>query len=281
MPIVLDQILGLRTQRRAFSWTALDAIRYALGVGFGSDPLDEAELPFVYERELKVLPSLATVVAWGIGPDRAEMGIDYTKVVHGAQDIVLHQPLRPAAEITAEAHVSNVYDKEEKGALIVVETRLFDAADAPLATLRSTLFARADGGFGGDRDAPRPLALPTRNPDHVVRVASRPDQALLFRLNGDLNPLHVDPQAARAAGFPRPILHGLATYGMTCKAVAGAFCEGDPGRIKAHSARFASAFYPGETLSVDLWREAGGVAFRADCLERDVRIIDNGWSAIG
>lgn len=280
MPIIPETILKLCTPRLGFAWSEMDAIRYALGVGFGHDPLDENELAFVYERDLKVVPTLATVAAWGIGPDRGLMGIDQTQMVHAQQSVVLHQTLPPAAQITADARVTGLYDKGEKGALIVVETRLFDAAGAALATMESTIFARADGGFGGQRDAPAPHAVPGRPADRTVAVATRPDQALLFRLNGDLNPLHVDPAAAAAAGFPRPILHGLSTYGATCKAVLGAYAGWRSSAIASHAVRFTGPVYPGETLTIELWRDEDVVSFRAHVAERSARVIDNGRTVL-
>lgn len=280
MAIVMDQILRLETERKTFAWAEKDAIRYALSVGFGHDPLDVDELAFVYERDLKAVPTMATVITWDLGPTPALMGIDYSKLLHGQQSVVLHQPFPATATVTAWGRVAAVYDKGDKGALIVVEKQLVDDAGSPLATLQSTLFARADGGFGGSRETPPPHALPQRSPDRTVVIATRPDQALLFRLNGDLNPLHVDPAVAAAAGFERPILHGLSTYGATCKAVLGEYADWDPAAIASHAARFTGPVYPGEALTIDLWRDADVVSFRARVAERDARVIDNGRTVL-
>ena len=217
MAIDYDHIMSLTSKGEKFSYGDRETMLYALGVGMGRDPLAPRELPYVYESGLKTVPTMATVIAWGAGPLR-DSGINYLMVVHGEQKLTLHQPLPPAADIIADSKVVGAYDKgAEKGAVIVTETdiRLADSGDA-LCTLTSTTFARGDGGFGGPSEgAPKPHEIPDRAPDETLEVDTRPDQALLYRLSGDRNPLHADPEFATAAGFPAPILHGLCTYG-TC-----------------------------------------------------------------
>ena len=281
MPIAYPDVLSLETRDQAFSYTERDTMLYALGVGMGSDPLNEQELPFVYENGLKALPTLATVVAWGSGP-MGRIGLNYLMVVHGEQSVELHRPMPTEADILADGKVAAVYDKGPKGAVVVLETVLKDARDgSPIATLKSALFARGDGGFGGPSEgAPEPHLPPTRAPDKTIELATRPDQALLYRLSGDRNPLHADPNFARAAGFPRPILHGLCTYGLTCRAVLAGYADHDPARLRSHSARFSAPVFPGETVSVDLWRDGDIVSFEARVKARDVVVIKGGRSQL-
>ena len=183
---------------------------YALAIGFGRDPLDPAELPFIYERGLKVAPSFATVAAWGSNPPILRAGIDYRRLVHAAQAVVVHHPLPAAARVRAEGGIVGAIDKGDKGALIEGEARLRDATTGvAYVTNRVTWLARADGHFGGPRTGEAPAhCMPARAPDITIRQATRPDQAALYRLLGDRNPLHIDPAVAAAAGFDRPILHG-------------------------------------------------------------------------
>lgn len=277
MAIDLEQILALRTPRRRYQWQPSDSILYALSVGYGIDPLDEYDLSFVTGEAPTVVPTMATVLAWGIGPDRKLMGIDYTKVVHGEQRIVLHQPLEAAGVVMAEARVSDVFDKGEgRGAIILVETNLFGAQESLVATLTNTLLARNDGGFGGP---PMPTAPPSRKPssapDQTVECVTRPEQALIYRLNGDTNPLHSNPETARKAGFPRPILHGLCTYGVACRAVLKATGH-DPSLLYSHSARFSAPVFPGDTILVDIWELGASIAYEARVPSRNAIVISNG-----
>lgn len=281
MPIAYPEVLQLETRDQAFSYTERDTMLYALGVGMGADPLNEKELPFVYENGLKALPTQATVIAWGAGP-MGRVGLNYLMVVHGEQSVELHRPLPTEASILADGKVAAVYDKGPKGAVVVMETLIKDARDkSPIATLRSSIFARADGGFGGPSEgAPEPHKIPDRPADARVELSTRPDQALIYRLSGDRNPLHSDPSFARAAGFPRPILHGLCTYGLTCRAVVSAYCDFDPALVRSHAARFSAPVFPGETVIVDLWRDGDVVSFEARVKERDVVVIKGGRSLL-
>lgn len=282
MPIAYPEILDMKAEGQTFSYGDRETMLYALGVGLGADPMNQTELPFVYENGLRAVPSLATVVAWGAGPGMGGMGINYLLVVHGEQKIELHRQMPTSASLTADSRVVAAYDKGPKGAIIVTETVLKDASDgAPIVTLTSSTFARGDGGFGGPSDQPEAPPVPTRAPDMSLDFPTRPDQALLYRLSGDRNPLHSDPNVAKMAGFPRPILHGLCTYGITCRAVLQACADYDPTKIKSHSARFSSPVFPGETITVDIWREDGGVAFEARVKERGVTVIKNGRTELG
>ena len=280
MPIAYPDVLSLKAENQPYAWTEKETMLYALGVGMGADPMDEAELRFVYERDLKPVPTLASVVAWGAGP--GWMNINPVMVVDGERDITFHKPMPTAADITADSRVLGVYDKgKDKGAVIVNETTLKDKAGEPIATLRSSIFARGDGGFGGPSEGqPAPHQTPQRAPDQTVDIATRADQALIYRLSGDRNPLHSDPEFARMAGFPRPILHGMCTYGITCRAVLQTYAEYDPTRFKRHAARFSSPVFPGETISVDLWQDGGEISFEARVKARGVTVIKNGLSVL-
>lgn len=257
-----------------------ETMLYALGTGFGADPMDRAELPFVYEKELKASPSMATVIAWGAGGNWiGRSGINYLMVVHGEQRIRLHRPLPAAATVLAKTRITEIVDKgKDKGALVFVETAIRDKATGQkLCTNLSTIFARGDGGFGGPAGpVPEPHPLPTRAPDAAVDARTQPNQALIYRLSGDRNPLHADPDVAKAAGFPRPILHGLCTYGIACRAVVTAMCGYDPARIAEFDARFSAPVFPGETIRTEMWRDGAVVSFRARVVERDVIAINNG-----
>ena len=265
-------------------YTARDTMFYALSVGAGADPCDEAQLRWVYERDLQALPGMAVVLGhpgpWAADP---QAGIDVRRVVYAEQALTMHRPLAPAATVRARERVVAVSDKgADKGSLIVTERRLVDAADgAPLATLQATLMCRGDGGHGRQHGEITPAEpLPTREPDSVLHLATLPQQALLYRLNGDMNPLHADPQAARRVGFERPILHGLATFAFAVRAVLQTFADSDGARLAAFRARFSSPVYPGETLRFDLWREGDRVAVRGRVDARDVTVLDRGWASL-
>ena len=283
MPIAYPEVLDLKAEGRSFAWTDRETMLYALGIGLGGDPMNETELPFVYENGLKAVPTLATVVAWGAGPGIGKMGINYLLVVHGSQKVEWHRPMPTEAKITADSRVIGAYDKGPKGAIIFSETVLkLEGTGEKLATLTSSTFARGDGGFGGPADgAPEPHEVPNRAPDQSIDLDTRPDQALLYRLSGDRNPLHSDPNIARMAGFPRPILHGLCTYGLTCRAVLQTYAEYQPERIKSHEARFSSPEFPGETLTVDLWKAGDVISFEARVKARNVTVIKNGRTVLG
>lgn len=277
MPIRYPEILQLTVEGEAFAWDDRDAMLYALGIGMGADPLDRDELAFVHENGLKAVPTLATAVAFRTGL-LAKTGIDFTRVVHGDQACVFHRPFPPEGRAVGEGRIVAVQDKGAgKGAVLVAERTLRDEAGAPLVTLTSGVFARGDGGFGGPNAArPEPPAPPERAPDATLELPTRPDQALLYRLSGDRNPLHADPGFARAVGFPRPILHGLCTYGMACRAVLKAFAGYDPARLRSIAARFSAPVFPGETVTVDLWRDGPAVSFQGRVKARDAVVLSHG-----
>ncbi len=281
MPIDYPAVLDLREEARRFTWSERDTMLYALAVGMGRDPSDRRELPFVYEKGLKALPTLATVIAWGAGISPDRIGLDRRTTLHGEEALAIHRPLPVAGDILATSRVLAVYDKGARGAIVERETVLKEATSGePLATLVRTAFARSDGGFGGPSASPAVAPTPTRPPDAVLEFATRPEQALLYRLCGDRNPLHADPDAAQAAGFAAPILHGLCTYGICCRAVLQAFCGFEPARVKRHAVRFSAPVMPGDVVRVTLWNDAGAVSFEADVPARGVSVIKNGKALI-
>ena len=281
MAISYPAILDLKAEGLRFSWTDKDAMLYALGVGLGADPLNQKELPFVYENGLMAVPTLATVIAFNTRL-LAASGLNFAMVVHGEQFVAWNKTLPPEGEAVATSRVAAAYDKGERGAILIVETVLSEPGGEELATLRSSVFARGDGGFGGPANGEdKPHPIPDRAPDQSLDFQTRPDQALIYRLSGDRNPLHADPAFAKAVGFPRPILHGLCTYGVTCRAMLQAYTDFDPAPIRSHQARFSAPVFPGETITVDLWRDGDVVSFEARVKERQATVIKNGKTVLG
>lgn len=292
MPIYYPDILEQKNAPRTFTYGHNNVMLYALAIGMGRDPLHERELPFVYEKDIKILPTAVTVLASGSvqspGPAANQKpglrisNLDLLMLVHGEQKIELHKPLPSSGTFTATRRTIGAYDKgKDKGAVVVEETVWTDEKGEKVATLTDSTFSRGDGGFGGpSKGAPEPHLVPARKPDLQVSLDTRPDQALLYRLNGDLNPLHSDPDVAKRAGFPRPILHGLCTFGMTCRAVLQAFCGYDPTRILSHQARFSAPVFPGDVITIDLWQDGDVVSFEARVIDRGATVIKNGKTVL-
>lgn len=278
MAIVYEELMKLSTKDQEFTYGDRETMLYALGVGFGRDALDKKELPFVYENNLVTVPTMSTVIAWGAGA-MGKSGINYAMVVHGEQKLTMHKPLPAAATILVDTKIVGAWDKgKDKGAVIASETSIRDKATGDaLCTLLSTTFARGDGGFGGPTEgAPVPHAIPDRAPDMSFDAETKPDQALLYRLSGDRNPLHADPDFAKAVGFPAPILHGLCTYGTCCRAIITNVCDYDPKKITGFDVRFSSPVYPGETITIEAWKDGNVLSFIAKVKERNVTVINNG-----
>lgn len=265
-------------------YTERDTILYALGVGLGSDPTDLDQLRFVYEENLLALPTMAVVLAApGFWVKNPETGVDWVRVLHGEQGIALHRQLPAAATVVGVTRVTDIIDKgREKGALAYSERKLFDRATGDhLATLTATSVWRGDGGFSDERrEAPKPHTVPNRNPDDHCDLPTLPQAALIYRLNGDGNPLHADPRVAKQAGFPRPILHGLATFGVAGHALLKTVCDYDPARLFEMKARFSAPVFPGETLRTEIWLDAGACSFRCRAVERNVVVLDNGYARL-
>jgi acyl dehydratase len=280
MPIDYEKLLSLKIPEVVQAYTEKDAILYALGVGLGHDPMDEDELPFVYEKNLKVLPTFAAVLGWpGFWLRDLDTGVDWVKVVAGEQGLVLHRPLQRRGSTIGRTRVTEIIDKgAHKGALVYSERALIDGGSGErIATVTQTTVCRGDGGFGGPpREGPAVHPIPARPPDLICDRPTRPEAALIYRLSGDPNPLHADPAVAKAAGFPRPILHGLASFGIACHGILKCLCDHDPGRIAAISGRYSAPVFPGETIRTEMWREGAIVSFRARVIERDVIALNNG-----
>lgn len=265
-------------------YEARDTILYALGVGCGADPMDRSELPFVYEDGLKALPTMAVVLGYpGFWLKDPNTGVDWRKILHGEQGLVIHKPLPATGTVIGRTRVTEIVDKGPgKGALLYSDREVFDKATGDLlATLTSTTFIRGEGGFGGPSGpAPEPHALPERAPDLAVDLKTLPQAALIYRLSGDYNPLHADPDVATAAGFARPILHGLCTYAVAGRAVLKACCGNDPARLRRFDLRFSAPVLPGETIRTEIWRDGSRVSFRARVVERDIVVLNNGLAEV-
>jgi len=284
MPLNPEKLLALDIPDVEHSYGPRDCIIYALGLGLGQDPLNADELAFVYEKNLKVLPTFALVQGYSAyWLRRPELGITWTHVVHGEQGLKLHQPVRTQGTVVGRTRILDVIDKGAgRGALVYSQRQITDKASGQLlATLTQTSFCRADGGFGGEtREQPAPHPLPERAPDAVCDLPTRPEMALIYRLSGDVNALHVDPEYSRAAGYARPILHGLATLGVAGHALLKSVCGYDPARVGAIACRFSAPVYPGETIRTEIWRDGGVLSFRARVIERGVVAINNGRAEV-
>jgi acyl dehydratase len=265
-----------------------DTMLYALGLGFGMDPLDEQQLRFVYEKNLRTMPTMAVILGFpGFWMRNPETGIDWRRLLHGEQRLTLHQPLPVAGHVIGRTRVKSITDKgAEKGAVVVVQRDVFDARTGNvLATIEQVTFCRGDGGYsaGGQPsdiiDATLPM-MPGRAPDAVCELPTRPETALIYRLSADPNPLHVDPELARGAGFDRPILHGLATYGVAAHAIVKTLCGYQPERLKVLSVRFSGPVFPGETIRTEMWEQDGQVLYRAFAKERGTLVLNNGLAHI-
>lgn len=269
------------------SYSVNDTILYALGLGLGADPLDPAHLRATYERDpgFCALPAMVNVLGypgfWAMEPDT---GLTWQKILHGEQSFTLHAPLPAEGTVVGHTKITEIIDKgADKGALIYSEREIVDKASGQtLATVASTSFARGDGGFGGPEGPVKPVhQVPDRAPDLTYDHRTQPGQALIYRLSGDLNPLHADPEVARGAGFERPILHGLSTLGVASWSITAALAEGDASALKHLQLRFSAPVYPGETIRTEIWRDGEEVSFRARVTERDVVVLNNGLARLG
>ncbi|MDR2188062.1 MAG: MaoC family dehydratase N-terminal domain-containing protein [Azonexus sp.] len=263
-----------------------DTMLYALGVGAGQpDPLDPQDLLLTYEHRLEAVPSMAVTLCpppgfWVAEP---EYGIDWKKMLHGEQRLTLFKALPADAELIGQEKIEAIYDKGvDKGAVLAISRTLKDAASGEvIAIAEATAFLRGDGGCGSttNENPPKPQPIPERPADTLVALPTRPEQALIYRLSGDYNPLHIDPAVATSAGFDKPILHGLCTYGVACRALVRTIGKGAPSRLRRFDVRFSAPVFPGETIVTEIWNEGSGKAsFRCRVQERDLVVLNNGYA---
>lgn len=265
-------------------YTERDAILYALGLGIGENPVDPGQLRFVYEKNLSVLPTMGVVLAHpGFWAGDPVLGIDWVKMLHVGQGLTMYRPLPTSGSVIGRQRIADVIDRgPEQGALLYYERDVIDSATNELiATVRQTLLCRGNGGMGGEqREVPAPHVIPDRAADHVVETKILPQAALIYRLSGDSNPLHADPEVAAKAGFPRPILHGLATYGVAGYALLSRVLDSEPERFREFDVRFTSPVYPGETLRTEMWDDGDVISLRSTVVERGTVALNNGKAIV-
>ncbi|KAA1247554.1 3-alpha,7-alpha,12-alpha-trihydroxy-5-beta-cholest-24-enoyl-CoA hydratase [Mycobacterium simiae] len=277
MPIDVDVALNAELDPVEFSWASSDVQLYQLALGAGSDPMSPRELSYLADDTPQVLPTFATVAATfhATKPPTVQfpgIEIELSKVLHASEQVEVPAPLPPSGSARAVTRFTDIWDKG-KAAVIWSQTTVTAPDGTLLWRQKRSIFARGEGGFGGERGPSTSDAVPDRAPDLEVPMPILPQQALLYRLCGDRNPLHADPEFAAAAGFPRPILHGLCTYGMTCKAITDALLDSDAAAVAGYGARFAGVAYPGETLTVNIWKDAGRVVASVVAPARDNAIV--------
>jgi acyl dehydratase len=283
MPIDYARLLAWPIPEVRQSYTEKDTMLYALGIGLGGQPTDRNQLRYVFERRLEALPMMATVLGSpGFWIRDQNTGVNWVRLLHGEQELVIHRNIPSAATIIGRSRVTGIVDKgKDKGALLFSERLILpEVGDEPFATLRSTSFCRGDGGFGGPSGpVPSPHPLPSSAPESVCDLPTLPQQALIYRLVGDDNSIHADPEVAQAAGFPRPILHGLCTFGVSGHAILRTFCDYDVSRLRSIRMRFSASVFPGETVRTEFWRNGNIISFRARIVERNNEIVINNGRA--
>ncbi len=277
MPIDPKQALGFSLPAVESSWKPDDVILYHLGLGAGDPPTDQNELEYTYEARLKVLPTFGVIPVFkAIASIGAVPGLKFNPMMllHGEQDLVIHKKIATAAKISSLARVKSIWDKG-KAAVVELEVESHDDQREKVFTNVFTLFLRGEGGFGGERGPDKPYEAPSRAPDFVVEKPTAKSQALLYRLSGDKNPLHADPAFAKMGGFDQPILHGLCSFGVACKAVVDTVCGGEVERVARYQARFAGVVFPGETIVTSMWREGDRVLLAASNKERGTPVLSH------
>ncbi|NCF51654.1 3-alpha,7-alpha,12-alpha-trihydroxy-5-beta-cholest-24-enoyl-CoA hydratase [Gammaproteobacteria bacterium] len=279
MSLDYEKLLATSVSGLELRYGDTETMLYAQSIGFGRDPLDRKELAYVYEQSgpLLTVPTMASAIIPEMFPP--DLGWDYSQVLHVEQRLQLYRPLPAAADLRIDKRVAEVFDRGPKhGALFFFEAEgRFAKDDTVLFSLGSTVLARGDGGFGGPTGSgPKPHRVPRRDPDLSCDSITRRDQALLFRLNGDRNPLHADPAKAEKAGFSVPILHGMCTYGIACRAILRTICDYDYTLIESFDARFSAPVLPGETITTDMWQDGNVVSFQCSVKERNCIVLKNG-----
>ena len=280
MPINLDEAIGAELAAVEFSWNSSDVQLYHLGLGAGADPLDERELRYLVDDTPQVLPTFGNVAQtfhMTEPPTVKFPGIDIelSRVLHASEAVTVPGPIPPSGTGRAVTRFTDIWDKG-KAAVIWSETTVTTPDGAPLWTQKRSIFARGEGGFGGERGPSTATEPPDRAPDVELEIPTLPQQALLYRLCGDRNPLHSDPGFASAAGFPKPILHGLCTYGIGAKALVDRFLDGDVSRVESYGARFAGVLYPGETLKASVWKDGDKLLAVLTAPSRDDAVVLSG-----
>ena len=283
MPVTYQQLMALHAKDIPHSYTERDTMLYGYAIGMGRDPFDQRELDYVYERRgsLRAVPSQAVTVA---RQDLIyDIGMVVERMLHGMQKITLHRPFPIAAQVLADHQVIEVYDKgPDKGSIIEIESRVRLSDGTPLFDVHNLYVARGDGGIGGPpRQQPGPYPMPEREPDLVRVTQTIPSQALLYRLTGDRNVIHADPEIAREMGFQAPILHGSCTLAVACREVLAGVCDYDNTRMKTFGTRFTSVAYPGDRIETDIWVNGYTVAFRCRVPERNMVVLNHGECSIG
>ena len=283
MGLNYERLMAYRPADTAVNYGERDCILYALGIGLGMDPLDPSALKFVYERAgLRAFPTMAVVLGWPGRLTDPAFGVDERLVVAGDLKVVLHRPLPAEARLVSRPRIKEVIDKGPGNAAIILNTRDLLAEDGtPVATVDSSTFARKHGGFGGKvTETPVPPPVPQTAPDKLCDLPTPPNLALLYRLTGDENPLHADPERAKVAGFDRPILHGAASFGIAAHAVLRTLADYRPERLASIEARFSKPVFPGETIRTEMWVEGDRVSFRCRVVGRDDIVLSNGLATL-
>jgi acyl dehydratase len=262
--------------QKAYDWK--DVILYALGVGAGVEELD-----YTYEKNLKVIPSFSIAAIFDfLGEVAVASNMNLAGILHGEQELIFHHPIPTAGTLTTAGRITHYYDKGPKGALVVAMSETVHSSGRKLFTNILTVFARLDGGFGGQNAPPAGVEFPGREPDFAVDAAPSVNQPLLYRLSGDIFPLHVDPEFARLAGFERPIMHGLCTHGFACRALLASLTPGAPELVRRLACRFSRPLYPGDPIRTLIWRTGAGQAlWRTVNTRTGETVIDNGVFAYG
>jgi acyl dehydratase len=283
MGLNYERLMAYRPADIAVNYGERECILYALGIGLGMDPMDTGALKFVYERAgLQAFPTMAVVLGWPGRLTDPAFGVDERLVVAGDLKVVLHRPLPAQARLVSRPRIKEVIDKGPGNAAIILNTRDLLAEDGtPVATVDSSTFARKHGGFGGKvTETPAPPSVPQAAPDKLCDLPTPPNLALLYRLNGDENPLHADPKRAKVAGFDRPILHGAASFGVAAHAVLRTVTDYRPERLASIEARFSKPVFPGETIRTEMWVEGDRVSFQCRVAARDAIVLSNGLATL-
>jgi acyl dehydratase len=279
MPIDLEKVVGAEVGEAGFTWSEKDIILYNLAVGAGNPPTEPRELRYVYEGDLVAVPTFGTIPPFAMMMGLTSLDgadINLAQILHGEHELMVHAPIPSSGSVTQTGTVIDVYDKG-KGALVVLEVlSTLDKTGELLFTNRAGIFVRGEGGFGGDTGPGSRNPTPEREPEIVVESPTLPQQALLYRqASGDFNPLHADPGFAAFAGYERPILHGLCTYGMVAKAVVDEALAGDVTQFGGLDARFSGHVFPGETIVTSIWEDGAGWLVRAVTKERGLPVLSN------